>query len=385
MRRAWKWCATGLGTLVLAMPACGGDEVVQSTGGGGSTSSTSAAGTGGAGGTGAGDDSTTSTTSSTTTTSSATSGTGGGPSGCTPIATQGTVLALDTLLVGDTDPDGSPNSANGWKNYGFDLDGLVTSGSPTVECLPNSGANPMSVFADGPGGIDNSFGKNILPIFLALSPDVSAQANATIAAGQMTLLLHLTDLGAGADQAPILARLYGGVQTPAPPVWDGSDCWPMNPDSLTDPADPTTAKVVFDQSALANQVWSSGTVPTLRVQLAGGGLALDLVIHQARVSMSLDASHTHADAGQIAGVLDTEELVAQVTDLAGSFDPSLCSGPTIDSILAQVRQASDILADGTQDAQTMCNGISIGLGFKMSPVVLGEPGTAPLPPDDPCP
>jgi hypothetical protein len=91
-----------------------------------------------------------------------------------------------------------------------------------------------------------------------------------------------------------------------------------------------------------------------------------------------------AGGGQLGGVLDTEEFAAAIRTLAGSFDASLCDGAALDGILNQIRQASDILTDGTQDPAVTCNGISIGLGFELSQVSLGSiaPITPPAP--DPC-
>ena len=49
----------------------------------------------------------------------------------------------------------------------------------------------------------------------------------------------------------------------------------------------------------------------------------------------------------------------------------------------QIRQASDIMADGTQDPNSVCNGISVGLGFNMLFAGLGD--IAPPAPDPPLP
>ncbi len=69
--------------------------------------------------------------------------------------------------------------------------------------------------------------------------------------------------------------------------------------------------------------------------------------------------------------------------IAGSFEPTLCSGATIDSLLTQVSQASDILNDGTQDPSKACDGVSIGLGFQTQAASFR--GTAPPSPTDPNP
>jgi hypothetical protein len=79
----------------------------------------------------------------------------------------------------------------------------------------------------------------------------------------------------------------------------------------------------------------------------------------------------------------TASLSAAIQQLAGTFDAALCSGATIDSLLAEIAQASDILQDGTQDPTRTCDGISIGLGFTGSLVKLGAPVAVP-PPPNPC-
>ena len=49
-----------------------------------------------------------------------------------------------------------------------------------------------------------------------------------------------------------------------------------------------------------------------------------------------------------------------------------------------IRQASDILKDGTQDPNEECDGISVGLGFEAKAVVVGDIAPAPQPVPDPC-
>ena len=98
----------------------------------------------------------------------------------------------------------------------------------------------------------------------------------------------------------------------------------------------------------------------------------------------LDPTHTTATQGTIAGVISVSSLASVFQQAAGSFDPSLCTGPTIMSVLDQISQAADILLDGTQDPTQICDGISIGLGFDASVVQLGPIAPATPPPVDPC-
>ena len=52
---------------------------------------------------------------------------------------------------------------------------------------------------------------------------------------------------------------------------------------------------------------------------------------------------------------------------------------------AQIRQASDIMVDGTQDPAKTCNGISIGLGFEMSELQFGNVANPVAPTPHICP
>ncbi len=89
--------------------------------------------------------------------------------------------------------------------------------------------------------------------------------------------------------------------------------------------------------------------------------------------------------GTIAGVIDTEQFISELAKVAGSFDTSLCSGSTFDSIAQQIRQASDIMSDGTNgDPSKTCDAISIGLGFNGHGVTLGDVAAPVTPPPDPC-
>lgn len=62
----------------------------------------------------------------------------------------------------------------------------------------------------------------------------------------------------------------------------------------------------------------------------------------------------------------------------------LCSGSTVEAIKESVRQASDIMKDGTQDPNVECDGISVGLGFEATRIVVGSVAPAPQPTPDPC-
>jgi hypothetical protein len=306
-------------------------------------------------------------------------GAGGGPPPCTD--TDGTVLAIDELFFGDTDFQHVPGP-DAWKQFGFDVDGIATSADFTNHCKPNAGADPAAVFPDGNAGIDNSFGKNLLGLFKNANPMFVAEANGTITSGKFTQMMLLEKLGAAADQDPLPTRLFSGAELGMPPKFDGSDCWPVREESLADPKDPTSAKVVFDKASLSKDVWKSGATTTLVLHLNVAGYVAPLTIYQARLQMTLAPLHDASALGQLGGVLDTEEFVEVARDVAGKINPLACGA--FDSFAKQIRQASDIMKDGTQDPTAICDGISVGLGFTMLEVQLGTVAKPPVQ-ADPCP
>jgi hypothetical protein len=290
-------------------------------------------------------------------------------------------FAVQSILLGDTDPNGAPDQTNGWKNYGYNIDG-VSPANLGAFCKPANGASPSVVHQHGNGGIENAFGHLILPIILGISSSASTAANKQIAAGEFTLLTWL-NLGSGADQDPVPSQQGPGGALGHAPRWDGTDAWPW----LMGRASSTPGYLVANTWVSSNPSAAGGArlaLPVGFLGLGGLGSALATVpLNHAVVTMMLDPKHQQATGGIISGVIPTANLVAQIVQTAGTFDPSLCSGPTIDSIVSQIQQASDIGADGLQDPTQTCDGISIGLGFTGALVTLGPPVAPPSQPN-PC-
>ena len=108
----------------------------------------------------------------------------------------------------------------------------------------------------------------------------------------------------------------------------------------------------------------------------GGPAALwRIPLRHARVTMTVVAG-SYA-SGTISGIAATEELVAELEKVAGRIGTQLCGGSTLDTMRQTIRQASDILVDGTQDPTKDCNGVSFGIGFSAKQVTAS--GVAPAP------
>jgi hypothetical protein len=267
-----------------------------------------------------------------------------------------------------------------WTVYGADIDGQQGYDAAT-HCTPNSGANHFVVFIDGEDGIDNSFGHNILPGLEAFADNI----NASITSGNIGYLFDIVDLGAMPTQTGLTTRFYAGAHLGQEPSFDGAFCWPIDGATVTDPNDPTSATVVFDSSVLLDHELFSGAPQKLELMLEYQGIEVPLTLHHARVWVPLTTDHqatAPGAVGRISGVLDAEEFVAVASRYVHAAMPQSCDD--FETMATVIRQASDILVDGTQDPNTVCNGISVGLGFTAKSVKLGPVGEASTPPTTPC-
>jgi len=258
------------------------------------------------------------------------------------------------------------------QKLGFNVDGLVSTAASTDLCQPVTGGSKNTVYPDGDMGIDNSFGKNILPQLLKLAPGFSDSTTNSIADGEFSMMLNFVGLTAAADQPTLVTRLYGGTPLGFPPSFDGTDCWPVVPELLSSPTDIKSSTVVFDKSSVVGNKWISGTAGTITLTVPTGPASITLTIHKASVSLDLSADHKSATGGLIGGVLDTDEFIKEVKKAIFAINPLYCG--LIGQIETQMRQSSDLLADGSQDKAKTCNGISIGFGFTMKTIQLGGIG-----------
>lgn len=327
--------------------------------------------------------------------SSATEGAGAGdieltkppsrPQGAPAGDGDGAFLGISRLYLGDTDRSGAA-STTAWQNYGFDLDGQATvdgndeggdfSGADLVNhCTPVGGEVNAGNVEDGPGGIDNSFGKNILSFISSILEDPSETASEAIEEGSFTIALRMDTLGSGSEYDPIPTNLYAGI--------GGEDGEWEYVNALLTGGDPENPKIKFPTAFVTDNTWVSGEPTTITLNLSISGVDLALDIQNAVIAVKLNGDHTAGSDGVIAGVLDTEAFVSELGEVAsrvaGGTD-GLCPGDQLfESIVQNIRSASDLLKDGTNKAGVTCDGISIAIGFDMKEVTFGDVAPDPEP------
>lgn len=310
------------------------------------------------------------------TSSSGVSGAGGGAGLHPPVApanaaaaTLGTprTFALQQLFLGGTKRDGSP-SDSAWKDYGYDLDGKITSAKSTDVCTLADGAQKAAQ-TDGTQGTDNAFGETILPIITSVAPTAETDISKALTDGSFTIMLDIQGLtdDTAQNNTTLSGQIFAGgaysTDKTMHPAFDLTTDWPVRPELLKDGK--TIAggsSVQFDPASTYVVAGQFVTQADIKLSLAVGGVGLDLVIHKAIITFTHSDPHT-ANIGTIAGIIQTEELISGLKRVAGRIQKSLCEGAAFDQIAQEIRQASDIMSDGTNVAGPKCDGISIGLGF----------------------
>ncbi len=267
-------------------------------------------------------------------------------------------------------------SPDAWETFGFNLDGQVTTNDFSNHCQPYANAPPNSVFPDGPAGIDNSWGKYMIPIMKTAASasgsgsDLDGACDEVIASGEASWAI-LFDAIAGGDEPVESAGAFFDVRDRMGATWLKA------PEAFAG----ETPLVTFPGGTTQNDAWSSGSgTAVLQLRVPSFGTSIPLRLHRPRIRMTVDASGTYT--GVIGGVLDTEEFVSDFRDVVGPLIS--CDGSALDSVLNQLRQGSDIMVNGAQDPNATCDGISFGIGFTATAQEVGD-FTSPLPPpEDPC-
>jgi hypothetical protein len=291
-------------------------------------------------------------------------------------------FAATRLFLGSTDRNGAPNPT-AWKTYGYDIDGRISQEGDPGLCQPAAGGSPK-VHNDGDQGIDNAFGKSILPLMLSFANDFESLNNQALLEGEYTILIRVDTLGAAASYVDLPALYYEAAPLGSPPLFDGSDAWPITAESLTSPGDPGSSRWPFPISYLNEHTFVTSPLGSLQVSIALSGMPMQLQIEHAVLTMEVAPDRTTAQNGIISGVLESEVFADELREIAGAFSPELCEGTTVESLIDQIRATSDILLDGSQDPTQTCNGISIGLGFDAVAVLPAGVAAPVAPPPDPC-
>lgn len=317
-------------------------------------------------------------------------------------------FAIDSIFLGDVDRNGNgytpPSALNGcsqpsssssphvpaaWKSFGYDLDGKITNQASKDVCILTPGAPPANQ-VDGIGGSDNAWGSTFMAIAESIANSQTAPStyeSQLIAAGAWTLQIQTSGLPAGSTPlVGIAAQVFTSGAIDGAPAFDSTTDWPILASSTVDGVS-VVARAAYDDAYVSDDGTFVTGVPSeapIVVPLAFGGQTVSLAIHRAVVTFKRAPDDpTRLAQGTIAGVLETEEFITMLRALSGRLSTSLC-GSAFEGIAEQIRQAQDILSDGTNASGIPCDAISIGLGFTAR-LVSNPTKIAPDPTLDPDP
>ncbi len=288
-------------------------------------------------------------------------------------------MAIRRLFTG-YEPDEQGQQGPGWKQYGYDIDHQVSTGG-SLHC--KNPEDQWVAHSDGEDGIDNAFGSDLVPW---LPWDFSSNLDSAFAEGRTAYLARIDAIGSKPDYNPLPSFWYTGAALPNPPLWEGSDAWPVAPSSLEDAGNLDSAKVASPSAYLAGNVWVFMPEAALELELPLDPTVLRLRIQRPIVTLELAPDRQSGARGVIAGVLDRDEMAEEAARILAFFNAGTCSDNSLlEDARRMVRWSADILLDGSQDTDRECDAISIGLGFEAHAVALDGVGPAPSPDPEPDP
>lgn len=304
------------------------------------------------------------------------------------VDTSTKTFAIRRLFLGETRRDGSFDES-AWKEFGFNLDGKVTTNNSTDRCARRVGT-PSSIQTDGTGGIDNAFGASLNLLFRAWLgvPSISQSANNAIAAGESTTLITVAGLSDDPAQAAKSLRASAFPTAPFEGTFPGFaaalDLAVLREGLADGTSLAAGSKVSFRTAYVATGTFvavDSNAVLHIHIELAPNS-PLDVAIHDPIISF-VHSDPSTAARGVLAGVLDPDEIVESARRMARSTVPYQVCGSKFDGLEKQIRDLADIMLDRTNPKDVPCNALSIGIGFEATlvanPTRVGE--GAPLPPD----
>jgi hypothetical protein len=271
----------------------------------------------------------------------------------------------------------------GWRNIGFDLDGICTEAPDLMsECAPPGRTEAPE---DGDQGRDNVFGESLFPLVNVANPGLQDAARAVQEAGQGAVMVRLNGYNGTANDARVVVTVAGAVfgttaeiapqvtfagdgtpmlppggEYPPPPSWsDGDDVFWGRTDNFVggNQANP----LIFDDNAyVANGM--------LVVRLPSRS---DFVFHAGEAGMRMRLTegvlvgHISEDLTQLQDVTVAGRwAIADILETGESL--GICLGSeNLRLLTTLLEDAADVRSEaGTGGERVPCNAVSVGIRFQ---------------------
>jgi hypothetical protein len=316
-------------------------------------------------------------------------------------------FAMRTVDLGDVPgTDGVP----GFRRLGYDLDGRCTSAGDPPTC---TNALRAGAADDGIDGVDDSLGDMISNIVVKFGQVIitSALVNDEVKSGVLppTSILRITGYDGLQDDNHVDVEWLFPVNTAggdagddaasdaasaAPPTWDGTDMWPVQPNTFVQPASPdgtVAGGAVVERKSIDAWVSNYRLVAKFpdgipfrfwhfTAGLYNAVIAADIFPNTATRQFELRK-------GVISGKTSMHDVFALIPIMTKQLPASfaLCTdSPLYPPIRDWMCGYADLVSDPGDAALPKCDLLSVAMGFETSAAIVGPTMDEP-PPAKLCP
>ncbi len=247
---------------------------------------------------------------------------------------------------------------------GLDLDGACTcEETSSKHCeLPPYAASPTPP-CDAANGIDNATADLIK--FIKMNAGAGTpQFNAAIMTGNWSILIRVFDYDGSPNDSKVSVALYmtPGI-APAAPKWDGTDAWPVRPESLSGSGTGSDA-ILLDKNAY---VVDSKIVSVISGEIElNGALKVKIGSGYSVATISKSGTTWRLTDGLIAGSWNTRDALAGIGNLLFG-GVQVCNSP----FYAGAHSAICSRVDIASAPALPCDSLSFGMKYTADEAKLG--------------
>lgn len=265
---------------------------------------------------------------------------------------------------------------------GLDLDRYCTCQGEAPSCIAPANQDP-DLGCDLALGRDNTVPQwiRLFELVLSFDPetDMMSELYSSFAeVGRWSVLIRVSGYNGQADDSNVRVDWLPSSKTMAPPLWDGTDVWPIYVDSLTASMTP----LYFDTDAYVTNNQLVFSLPQAAMRMTNGLTILGLQIDNGTVVVPIEKDGTGRFAlrnGIFAGRMPVGNLFQMLTDFRDHNGAPFCAAgnPFYLSTRDAFCRIPDIQA-GFAQPNKICDAASFGLGFDAEPIADVGAVTSPL-------
>lgn len=273
---------------------------------------------------------------------------------------------------------------------GFDLDGRCTcDGSTPADAFPSSckmhAKTEATDLCDAPDGVDGQSAR-IFHQFVDGGFDSTRMSDGA-EHGYWSVLIRVEGYNGSANDTQVAVSVYNAApRYDPPPLWDGSDVWPIDPASLADGMSVTQPLYHTDSAYVAGGKLVLSLDSSALVFFDGSGGYLQVRLSGAIVTGTLEAvpggGYRMADA-VLSGKWPQEEVFNALDDFRVNGVP-ICTTDFSFTFLKNALCPKLDVNRGAPNVAEYCDALSFGLTFVAEPAQLGVAGML-LTPTPGCP